>query len=485
MVRVWQAVRNGWRLFVAGLQTLAPSQRIWFLAASFAYLLFLVLIPPFQTNDEDAHWMRLWTIASGNLTCKEPIPSTAFDFIAASHYWPVRAEGKHYHFSNLDAELAIKGRPDQQPALGAPCLYMPLSYTVPALAVRLFANPYDPARPAHIFHAFYAARASNLLLMFAGVLLFLAFVPALRNLTLLLYSLPMAIHQGISINQESTILFLFFAMMILWWRPSTVAGAAIMAVLISLLSFAKPVYLVFFVLWLCYLVRLCAHTGRSRRFIFAMLPCALVPVIVWSLWTHFIIAGTDSHQYLPSWVDMPGQVAYLKAHPWVLPKIVLVQLRDLFGREHMRGGWVSVLGVMGWADFEIGDRAYACLLLAAALAVLADLGARVEPPPAEADRRWQRIIPFFTFFLIIPAIAVAMYVQFTSVGSEFALGTSGRYLHIPYFGMLAFGLEGARRRWGGQPWARSLNRMLPWACLLLCTVGVSDALHAIVNRFYL
>jgi len=471
----------GLREVRAGIGTLSVAHRWWYVAATFAYLIFLVLIPPFQTNDEDAHWMRLWTTASGGLTCNQPIPPSASIFIGAAHYYPVRAEGKHYQFAFIDEELAVVGAAGEARAGGATCLYMPISYLLPAVAARLVASPYDAGKPSHMFHAFYAARGCNLLLLVFGTLLFLALVPQYRNLTLLLYSLPMLMQQGISVNQESTITLLFFVLMIFWWRQSTLAGAVAMAGLIALLSLAKPVYLVFYLVWLCYLIRLRQTQARSLRWLFAMLPMAFVPVVIWLLWTKLVVSG--SQQYLPSWVDMPGQIQYLKTHPMMLPKVILIQLADLFGREHLRGGWISVLGVLGWADFEIGNRAYYCLLLAAVLAVAADLGAPVAAVASEVRPRWQRIVPFWTFFLIIPAIAVAMYIQFSGVGSPYALGTSGRYLHIPYFGMLAFGIETARSRWSFSRW-QSVAKVMPWICMALCAVAAHDAIGAIWTRFY-
>jgi hypothetical protein len=54
------------------------GHRAWFGAITIVYIVFLLLIPPFQTNDEDSHWMRAWSVAEGGLTCR-PIPLTAHD----------------------------------------------------------------------------------------------------------------------------------------------------------------------------------------------------------------------------------------------------------------------------------------------------------------------------------------------------------------------------------------------------------------------
>jgi hypothetical protein len=81
-----------------------------------------------------------------------------------------------------------------------------------------------------------------------------------------------------------------------------------------------------------------------------------------------------------------------------------------------------------------------------------------------------------------------MYLVFTRVGEQFAIGVQGRYLLFTYFTMLALGVEWARRRWRslelGRPWVQRLRAWLPGACALLCVMAARDAFHALLEKWY-
>jgi uncharacterized membrane protein len=469
-----------------GAAPLHVVHRAWFGSVFAAYVLFALLIPPFQTNDEEMHWRRLWVLATGQLTCGD-VPRSVDDLVGASNFWPVRNDAQKYSFALIDQELAVRGTSELVPARMAPCLYPPTSYLVPALLARAIADPTDAAEQGRLWLAYYAARAFNLLLCSVSVLLFLRRVPWLRNLTLVLYSLPMMIHQGIAINQDSTILCLGLAILYLWWRPAQPRGALLLLLAISILSLTKPVYLVLLLLYLYRLLQL-KRAGASSAPVAALAAASLMPIAACLWWTRRV-APLMNASVIASWVDIPAQLQYIKSHPLVVPAVVWEQLTELFGRGKMHGGWTTVLGVLGCAQVELRDATYYTLLAAVPCALAADYLATPAPPArgAQLRRLWETtLVGEAAFFALIPAITVVLYVEFSYVGRSYALGMQGRYLHLPYFGMLACAVDFVRRRWPPPVLANVglVPVALSCASALLCWFGIGGAVTVILERWY-
>lgn len=475
---------------------LSISHRVWFVSTLVAYLLFMVLMPPFQTNDEPSHWNRVWSVASGHLTCAQ-IPSSSRDLVDALNYGNVR-DGHPYRLGNLDRALLLQGHPKKIIATGNACVYIPVAYLLPALAMVPWVSPYDPRDASGMLTAYYAARLTNLMLMSGAVLMFLFLAPALRNLTLLLYSLPMTMQQATVINQESTIFLCGFALLLLWWARSTLWQVLLMLLFITLLAMMKSIYLVLLLLFGCALWRLRQSDPKRWSYLKlgAVAALALIPLVIQMLWTKLVVS-VSSADYVPGWgVSPSGQVDFLKHHPLHLFVVLWHQFLDLFGHGHMNGGWTSVFGVLGWAEIEIGDGTYRWLLLATLIAAFADLR-------SVGDSRefggvslggWrglvvERVLPIVSFLLIVPAVTMAMYIVFSQVGSPYAMGVQGRYLQLPYFAALALGImwlrsvPAVRERLARLPRLFDAS-MLAWVCMALSWVGTRAAFRAVLLKYY-
>lgn len=471
-----------------GYRTLRWYHRAWFLAVFLGSLGYLVMIPPFQTNDEPSHWHRVWSTASGHLTCGQ-IPKVIPDAIAAANYYGVRDRHERFHFRQWDAMRALVGANKTTASHGNACVYIPIAYVLPAAAMIPWVEPYDARAGAGMLQAFYAARATNWLTMGAFVLLFLLLVPELRNLALVFYSFPTTIQQTVSLNQEATILGCVFMLVIVWFRTPTLATALASLAIVTALSGMKAIHLVLLLLWACLLLRWRAAANVPNRQFRAVAALGLIPVVIQMLWSRLVVA-VSGEDFLPGWgVSPSGQVAFLREHPFHLIVVMLKGHIDLFGRGHMNGGWTGVLGVLGWADFEIGNRGYLLLWLALLLALLGDLAApprRLERPAA--SRVWiQVVLPIVSAYLTIPAVILAMYMVFTAVGAESAIGVQGRYLLLPYFLMITFALYWARERWDAHAFMSRLRRArAPLAVVsgVCCVIAMHDGFRAILKTYY-
>jgi uncharacterized membrane protein len=194
-------------------------------------------------------------------------------------------------------------------------------------------------------------------------------------------------------------------------------------------------------------------------------------------------------------VSPEGQLAFLLQHPWQIVVVLARQLVDLFGTNGLTGGWISVYGVLGWAELPLRSSAYAWLLLATVLAVLADV--RSSAPATEFGGQQlggrlglvvERVVPAVSFVLIVPAIATVLYFIFSPVGSASIRGMQGRYLQLPYFSALTLVIMWMRRNHRLQAplgrVGRVAGRLAPWICMLLTMVGTREAFRAIFARYY-
>lgn len=455
----------------------------WFATTLLASLLFLAMLPPLQSNDETGHWGRVWSVAfGGGLVCRT-VPAVGAQLPDAVDYNHIRNGTIGYRFGHLDTARAIKGSPDRRRAWGA-CFYSPVAYVLPALAMRLVATPTDPSQRAGLVSAFYAARIVNWMLMGAAVLAFLLLVPELRNLTLVLYSLPMVTQQTISINQDSTIFFFMFALLAVALRPPSIAQLVALAVALAGLTLLKVVYfplvLVFVAAWL----RLRSDgPPLGRRAWWALGALALAPILAEAIWARWNAGGQTA---LPTGIDPRAQLAFVRAHPFAFLGSLAHQVRDFFGDGSMNGGWPGILGVLGWASWEIGARAFRALGCAILVALVADA---VQPPREGTRLRlWgDAILPLVAAVGVIAATATAMYFVFSGPGAPYIAGVQGRYLHVPLFVILAVAARWAQA-WGARHRTVELLRraspLLSWLAFGLCLIGIVDGFATLARVYY-
>ena len=466
-----------------GLGSLGVRHLVWFLFVFLASILFSLLLPPMQSNDEVEHWGRVWSVASGALVCAR-VPQVGEKLPDAVDYLEVRARRHSFRFGNLDDARAIRGSRAERDSWGA-CVYSPVAYVLPAIAIRMVASPRDEDHSARLVEAFFAARLANCVLMAAAVLFFLVFVPELRNLTLVLYSLPMVMQQTSVINQDSTIFSLMFLLVFCWIQRPSIRQLVALALVVALLTVVKVVYGLLLLLWVCALLRLRdERPDLDKKRIGALAGLALLPILFQLTWA---AASSRFHALVPPWASLSGQRHYLLTHPFAVIGLLGRQFLSFFGRGHMDGGWTSVLGVLGYAEHEIGDRAYALLGIAIAGALAAD--AVQAPRDLRSSRSWivEYLLPITSALLVIAATAMAMYLVFTGVGAETINGVQGRYLHAPYFIILAIGIGWAQRRLG--PWPpvvklRPLAGMLSWLSFGCCVVAIGDAFATVWRVYY-
>jgi uncharacterized membrane protein len=429
---------------------LTVLQRIWFALTLLTGIAYIVAIPPFESGDELTHWNRLWAVAEGEIICRT-MPGAAkvipnfFRFPAKSAYPKVTAEDFRlaWNFTGL-------GEPGGSGDLQ--CKYPPTAYVLPAIAARLVALREDGTpRQGGMLASFYAARMVNWMLTSIAMLWLLQAMPWGRNLLLLFYSLPEVLQQGMSVNNDAFLFAMTFLILGVLLRPAAWSNVAWIAVALIAMTTIKPVYAPMALLAAPLYLYL-----RSVRWTWKqdLITIGLVtPLLLWKLWSMFNTYDT-TYDWRASWANPALQGIFLRQNPLHIFVICWAQFKDFFGNGMLSGSWKSVIGLFGWTAFYMATIGYYLVIAAFVLALTADATNGVEAPPIGSCNisRWLHnlcwILAVCGVLLVLPGITVAMYLVFTSVGSNDVLGVQGRYFLTPFLLLVAIWLYGIKRQWG-------------------------------------
>jgi len=473
--------------------------RLWFGAIFVVGIFYCLAFPPFQTNDEDAHWLHMWSVVYGHLRCETPKPLSATQFLTFVHQKEVREDPAYFRVQYLRdaARWSLTGEP-MTTVDGTACRYPPMAYVLPGGVARLVAFGRHGERRGGMLYAAWAARLANWVFMSLGILLLCWQLPWCRNVALFFYSIPEAIQQGMAINNDSFLVAMTAVVLVLaFGRRPAAWKLPIIGLCVGMMTMIKPVYAplgaVGVILW----ERLYALHRWRWRDLAAGAAAVLVPFAMQSLWTHWLNYGVVVD---PARVQLDygraratAQLEFLSRHHSIVFPLMWHQLRDFFFSDDlMKGSWISVFGAFGWSMFTMDRWAYDLLLVAAALALTLDIVAAAPSPDLPAPT-WRGIVALVlaagAVEVTVVGVILGMYVYFSGaflnrIGANEVIGVQGRYHHIAILLWAAMLLHGVRRR---REWSASARTLLPaivTLTLFLCVLANVEALHAILGRFY-
>lgn len=408
------------------------TQRCWLALLFVVGLGYAALIPPFLAVDEVAHWDRIWTVAQGQYNC-ESIPVAAAQFVHLAFRFDRGTERKEgpVSWSLFEEAYAFQGGPGQLSIATNGCHYPPIGYLASSLAVRLFTPgaPTEP-HPHSMFIAFYAARFGNLVLFFVCVLAALR-VSRYPMPVLLFASIPMVVHQAVSLNNDA----LLFGGVLLAaaLATGTVTRRRVLSslVLIALMSAIKPVCVVSStLLWISLWRGYQDQTLKRFEALALGLGSLALPLGAWFLWQQTESLPILGHRTgVPvSGVTPSAQWARLVEEPWRFVQVLGFQLQQFFESEPIRGSWKGMVLVFGWCRYEAPGYVYA-VSLAALAAGLPSLRAWTRGSAPEPRVPWlfsAAVIGAVVAYCV--AVTMTMYLVFTGVGADYVTGVQGRYL---------------------------------------------------------
>jgi uncharacterized membrane protein len=434
----------------------------------------LVLTPPFQVPDEEAHFRRSVEISEGHLIARKEGDFTGDDL-------PTGVEALYARFAPLkghpeektsaadirDAAAVDRGGGDREfVAFSNTAIHPPLTYLPQALGVWL-ARLFSPSLLAGL----YAGRLFNLLTATALTFLAIRRTPVCKWAFAALALTPMTLFLSASLSSDAVTNALAFLLVAqvsacalgpeqrLAWRP-----LAVTAVLGAAVGLAKQAY---FVLPLSYLLIPVEKLGgrwRYRAGLALVMGATLLPVTAWGLVVREIYSPPDAKLGM----NPREQLANMRAHPVEFVRVLYRTAghAPIFGEEY--------LGFLGYLDTRLPGWIH-LTELAVLLAVFASSG-----DPGRLVRGWQALLAAVLALLNGLTVLVIMHLTWDKVGAP-DIAVQGRHL-IPLGPLVALAAA-----WPGArlPDAvRRAYRYVPAAAAVAIAVVLSGALWQLHGRFF-
>lgn len=412
------------------LRLIAPEKIFAILVAIFG-ILFLIVTPPFQVEDENAHFFRAYHVSEGHWMAEksgkefggllpESIATVAQVVSGGVAFHP---ENKQ-KIEDIFTTLRIPLNPEKRSFINywTVAKYSPVPYLPQAsgIAIARFLG----APPLALM---YFGRLFNLIFFALAGYFAIKVTPVLKWGFLLLLLTPISLFTAASVSGDALTIgvsFLLTAIFLSCALDESVnfdrtRGIAIF-VLASLLSLAKPPYQLLILLFFMIPIK---KIGNKKTYVavFSLLAawCATL-----SLGVVYAIKDLKDVSYSPEMTSPTNQLAFLADHP---------------GRFFVAffNGWVAdglniihqLIGQLGWLDTQLPGvliDSYLGLLL-----IVAIFGGNREIRLS----RIQRFVIFLTAALNTVLISFVLYLHWAPLGASILRGWQGRYL-IPFSPLL-------------------------------------------------
>lgn len=446
---------------------------VFTLAASLLGLVLVFLTPPFQVADEPQHFLRAYQISEGQLVAQPLSVSTGgvlprslnvtLESVPAG--LPRNPEGRQDRqvlWSALHMPLASGDR--MEITFWGAAVYFPVVYLPQALGIL----------PARLLEApplvlMYLARLANLALAVVLTALALSLMPFHRWSFGLLSLTPMVLFQRASVSADAMTLGACMLLVALCFhhgyvrtgplRPRdylSLLGAGL------LVALCKQAYLPLLGLFLVIPV---ARLGSKGRYAAAFAVMLIVPTVCQLAW---MLYAKDLYRPVGvTHVDVPGQIAFVKAHPWRTVEVVFNHL--VTDRQRL---WREFMGHLGWLDTRLPDPLLATLGILIALVAFLDGGTDAHPRPLT------RAVTFIAMLGGTFCVLFLLYIGWTPVGADFVGGVQGRYL-IPLAPLLLVLVTLPRRRI-----PQGVARLKPVLVTLFLVLTAAVTIQGLYQRYW-
>jgi uncharacterized membrane protein len=404
-------------------RTIEPQKAFLFMGIIFG-LIFLLLVPPFQINDEPAHYYKAYVVSEGNLLPEKTggvagfyVPESLVKTVAAFFPMVYKSEVKQ-NASSYVPTLNLPIRPDNRVYVEKEMytlVYPPLPYIssglVMALASLLGGSP---------LILMYLGRIINLLVWVFLVYLAIKITPVHKWVFLLLALMPMTLFEAASLSADSFNLGLSFLTIAFFFKlafdqeKKSVENRdlVILLVLLAMLSLSKVGYAILLILF--FLIPSYKFSNKkmmiSKFFLFLTLPVVLIA----GIWNY---SFKDIYISMPpafAAASIPGQIAFISANPLNFLQIIGHTIIE-------KGGFlVSFVGIFGWTEVPLPEIIVVLYLVALILVSMVDKSQiKINPK--------QKLVAFITFFAMFFLVIIYEYVTFTPVSMDIIYGVQGRY----------------------------------------------------------
>lgn len=398
-------------------------------------LLFLLITPPFQAPDEEAHFYRAYQVSElnfvsdtnqkGEVGGELPDELQRVAHITTSNPTLQFNPGKKYSAGKTLLALREKHTNREEfYAFPATAGYSPISYLPQSIAMSLTRLVRAPA-----LITFYAGRFSNLIAWIAMLALAIWLLPRRKWALVCVGLLPMALFQAASLSPDSLTIASFFVFMALIFNLREKAQVKNVDILwLGLLAMTMVLCKQIMVVLLPLVLLLPSKKFSSKRtawLIKALL--IVVPTFFAGLWMAFG-AVTDPHAVVANGQNPSAQIAFMLHNPHSFINTLFNTYFYTWGDSITR----SVIGTFGWVDAPL---ALVWVMVGYGLLAYAFMvgseGASKLPLLSKKEKLFVGLIAAAYF----GAVSAALYAYYSPVGYKIIVGIQGRYL-IPCLALL-------------------------------------------------
>lgn len=389
----------------------------YFLFATIVGCLMLIIVPPFQTPDDVAHYHRAVDISEGSITCHEGMIEIQKDRLELPNKMRV-GEIAFDPTKSFDYRLLLEDYPqdDQQEKSLNPstCGTAVVNYIAPATT--LFVSS--------IFNnellSYYLGRLTNLLLAILMTSLAIKLIPYGKKLVVLTGLLPLTISLYASYNYDwliisSTLLFISYVIHVYYRGKLHKEDLLIIAALS--LSLTTKYAIQPFLLIAFPLVTLIKENKNKVLFLIYLF---FISFIIGAT-LFFTMSNADTYVVIEKVVPL-DQLRLIITNPIFFIKVLFNTF--YFG---FYGFLAQGVGTLGWLDYNIGKTALLSILLAYVLSMLELV------PKQYMKKRFFNYTMLLSAIITIILICLALYMFWNPVGSTTISGLQGRYFTISFF----------------------------------------------------
>lgn len=405
-------------------RNIEPQKAFLFLGIIFG-VVFLLLVPPFQINDEPAHYYKAYVVSQGQLIPEKTGGVAGFyvpeslEKTVATYYPMVNKYEVKQNSSSYASTLNLPVNPNNRVYVEKEMytlVYPPLPYLasglVMALASLLGTSP---------LILMYLGRIINLLVWLLMVYLAIKITPVHKWVFLLLALMPMTLFEAASLSADSFNLGLSFLTIAFFFKLAfeeektrvEKRDLLVLLALLAMLSLSKVGYALLLILFFLIPSYKFANKKRmiSQFFLFLTLPV----VFIAGIWNYLF---KDLYISMPpAWAaaSIPGQIAFMSSNPLNFLQIITHTLIE------KQGFLVSFVGIFGWNELSLPNIVVILYLVVIVVVAVADNKSMIKINPK------QKLVAFITFFAMFFLVILYEYVTFTPVGLDIVYGVQGRY----------------------------------------------------------
>ena len=395
-------------------------EKIFVLLAILFGILYVFILPPFQSVDEGMHFFRTYQISEGHLTAKkidgkvgDEIPSSLSDFY--DKYVPfIKNIDKKTNLSEMKSNFQLQVEEDRREStqFTNTALYSPVYYISQITGVIA-----GKVAKLSLGGIYYLGRLSNLIAYCLLVFFALRITPFFKCPMFLLALMPMSLSLAGSYTCDVAVLGLNFLWMAVILKTMTLPQTVkftnkwiIMLAILGLLIALSKSYIL--LLPLIFLLPPKLFNSRRDYFIsvFGILAVAFAGLAFWS----FCIKGL-SLDMNDSFANSAMQIEFIKTHPLAY---ILVLIKTFFVKTPRL--LITMIGVLGWQDTKLDWITYIMY------PVLMYFAVRADNYNFELTK-WQKVLIWVVLVTGTVITYTSLYIMWSPVGNSVVLGLNGKY----------------------------------------------------------